>query len=534
MGIKQMKMRAVLNVLIVAVPVAAMFDGARAQEAALPKKLIGMYVHQHWPYNHPYAARTWTIADWRGYADGLKQIGYNSVLIWPVLETMPEPLPPSDRASLQKLQKVIDMLHGEFGMRVYIALCPNVAAIDEEARRATFEKRHFFYSDKRVNPADKAAIEKMIRWREQLFKYLAKAEGVAIIDSDPGGYAGSTNREFVDLLLEHRKMFDRLRPGIELIYWMHVGWAAYGRWYSTGKFSLASDEEFIDTLNMLKAANPEPWGLAGGQRHPYEKAALNERMIGFNYGRIEGEPSFPMTNFGGASAYEGGTAMLLRGVMGNAQTHCVQLPNTFAFARGANGQPVNEDDYVAFADRLIRGQGRTIVDAWKAIGGNDSATMRVAAKQLAALSRQRLSTGDLRGLLFGSPRRFLNDLVLQLRVKAAYSDFVRAVDSGQGVAPALASFIAATERWQRTHGYENMWGFPGMNETLRKLNSPTVNHVLDYIDVTGVWFEKNPGATPFERIRAGFRSVETYTPQMISALKQTLVKLRGGANSEQQ
>jgi len=220
--------------------------------------------------------------------------------------------------------------------------------------------------------------------------------------------------------------------------------------------------------------------------------------------------------------------------MGNAQTHCVQLPNTFAFARGANGQPVNENDYVAFADRLIRGQGRTIVDAWKAIGGNDSATMRVAAKQLAALSRQRLSTGDLRGLLFGSPRRFLNDLVLQLRVKAAYSDFVRAVDSGQGVAHALASFIAATERWQRTHGYENMWGFPGMNETLRKLNSPTVNHVLDYIDVTGVWFEKNPGATPFERIRAGFRSVETYTPQMISALKQTLVKLRGGANSEQQ
>ena len=56
-------------------------------------KMIGMYVHQHWPYKHPYAARTWTLADWRGYADGLKQLGYNTLLIWPMLEIMPDPSP---------------------------------------------------------------------------------------------------------------------------------------------------------------------------------------------------------------------------------------------------------------------------------------------------------------------------------------------------------------------------------------------------------------------------------------------------------
>ena len=37
--------------------------------------IIGMYVHQHWPYNHPYAARTWTAEDYRGYADGLTKLG---------------------------------------------------------------------------------------------------------------------------------------------------------------------------------------------------------------------------------------------------------------------------------------------------------------------------------------------------------------------------------------------------------------------------------------------------------------------------
>ena len=56
------------------------------------EKIIGMYVHQHWPYNHPYSARTWTVDDWDGYADGLKQLGFNTIKIWPVLETMPKPL----------------------------------------------------------------------------------------------------------------------------------------------------------------------------------------------------------------------------------------------------------------------------------------------------------------------------------------------------------------------------------------------------------------------------------------------------------
>ena len=81
-------------------------------------KIVGMYIHQHWPYNHPYCARTWTLNDWKGYAGGLKQIGYNTILIWPVVETMPDPLTPSDKANLEKIRKVIDALHKDLGMRV--------------------------------------------------------------------------------------------------------------------------------------------------------------------------------------------------------------------------------------------------------------------------------------------------------------------------------------------------------------------------------------------------------------------------------
>src|SRR5436189_5400174 len=99
-----------------------MVQSAPARNEGRPPKMIGLYIHQHWPYNHPYAARTWTLEDWRGWADGLKKLGYNTFLIWPLLETIPEPMTPSDRAYLTRLGKVIDMLHRDFGMRAYVVI----------------------------------------------------------------------------------------------------------------------------------------------------------------------------------------------------------------------------------------------------------------------------------------------------------------------------------------------------------------------------------------------------------------------------
>ena len=133
------KLAAEVVSLLGAVFILALCSTAPAGEAR--GKLVGMYVHQHWPYHHPYAARTWTLEDWRGYADGLHRLGYNAVLIWPVLETMPEPLTASDRANLRKIAQVIDMLHNQFGMRAYIALCPNVIARDAGRREGPLSEK---------------------------------------------------------------------------------------------------------------------------------------------------------------------------------------------------------------------------------------------------------------------------------------------------------------------------------------------------------------------------------------------------------
>lgn len=479
-------------------------------------KMVGMYVHQHWPYNRPYCARTWTLEDWRGYAEGLHSLGYNAILIWPVLETIPDPPTPSDQAHLKKTGQVIKMLKADFGMRVWLALCPNVEPITAEAAGSDYERRHFFYCDRRVDPADRDAVAAMMRRRATVLEPLKEADGVSVIDSDPGGYPGSTNQEFVDLLVEHRRLLDRLRPGIELVYWMHAGWLGYNRFYSTGVLTFSTDEENLDCLSRLIKAAPEPWGLANGLPLA-EKLGIADRVVSFNYGRIEGEPSFPLTNFGGNAAWEGGSAPGPRGVMGNAQTHCVQLPNTFAFARGASSAPITEADYISFAEDLIPGHGRTVVEGWNALNLTEPNAMRASAAALEALAGKSPEAGRLKGLLFGNPSRFLRDLAMMLRMRAGYAE----IRAAEGAAPkqAIHAFAQAAADWQQQHGYENSWWWPDLDATLRKVGSSAVNAVLDSQMNPWALPEGGISMTPFEYVADALRRAESFTPRLLAALR---------------
>jgi len=48
---------------------------------------------------------------------------------------------------------------------------------------------------------------------------------------------------------------------------------------------------------------------------------------------------------------------------------------------------------VQFADDLITGRGHAIVEAWKALAGEDSAVMRAQALSMRKLATQKLTTG---------------------------------------------------------------------------------------------------------------------------------------------
>ncbi len=514
-----------LRLLVLIAMVAIAQPGFGQEKAPSPfsgKKILGLYMHQHWSYNHPYAVRTWTLDDWKAFVSSLQQLGYNYVLIWPMLENMPDPLTPSDAANLTKIAAVIDYVH-HLGMSAGIVLCPNVSPRNEEAAKYTFEKRPFFHTDDRVDPADPVALGKLVSRREQVFRPLKAADGVFIIDSDPGGYPNSTNLDFVYLLNAHRKMLDRLRPGIEVVYWAHFGWVSYSKFYSTGKLIEGTIDEPQDAITLMSKEHMEPWAVASSKYGPHlaDAIGMGDRVMNFPYGAIEGEPSFPLTIFGGDRAIKGGQSGGQRGVIGNAQSHVVQLPNIFAFARAAQGLPVEREDYVSFANDIIPGLGKQIVGGWESLQGQDITKMRRIAKQLDAASKKNPAGGKLAGLTLNNTSSYLNDLSLQLNMVAALYEFRKMLDGQNkpGIKKSLNNFITAAENWQNKHGYSNSWYWPAMREALQKLNDTSVNAVL------GEGFEAKEGSDAFDRVKKGLAAMETQTPRLIAAMKEAAARL---------
>ena len=507
-----------------------------AEGRTAPSKIVGMYVHEGWPYNHPYAARTWTVEDWRRYAGGLAKLGYNTIIIWPALEIMPDPLSPSDSAQIQKTADVIDLLHREFNLRVYITVCPNVVVYQPVAERYTFERRPLFASVTLADPSDPVAMKRMMDRRETLLRPLERMDGLVLIDSDPGGYPGSNNAQFVNLLHEYRKALNRLHPDIELIYWMHMGWEAFSRYEKTGQFRWGNPTEAEDVLRRLKQLDMSPWRITIHTLNPppngtdlklAEEMGLASNALTFNYGAMEAEPSFPMTNFGADTAFKAGQLSAPGGVVGNAQTHCVQLPNTFAFARGAEGKALpSEGDYVEFANQLIQGEGKLIVQSWRALAGSDPGTMRTMAVKLAALDHQKLIPGPLRGLLFGDPVRFITDIAMELRLRAAFDDFVDASARSRNIQPSFRAFVAAAETYEKRTGYPCLWNWPKLDVSLRRLGSPAIDKILDEKQfLTEIPANQDTpytlGSAYHNRYSDGLMAIETSTPRLIEAMKET-------------
>ncbi|WP_333865226.1 hypothetical protein, partial [Chitinophaga sp.] len=194
-------------------------------------------------------------------------------------------------------------------------------------------------------------------------------------------------------------------------------------------------------------------------------------------------------------------------------------------ARGAQGKSVEKEDYTAFANELIPGAGKNIVEGWEALQGEDAVRMRKAAKQLTAMPKGALQGGPLKGLMFGDPAGFVRDLALQLNMAASLYELRAVVDGNKNAAAkkkALAGFVDAASAWQGQHGYSNSWHWPQMESTLRKLNLPTINATLD----THTWTSEE-GATAFDRVKNGLARMESFTPRLLSAMRKALGEMNG-------
>ena len=204
--------------------------------------------------------------------------------------------------------------------------------------------------------------------------------------------------------------------------------------------------------------------------------------------------------------------------MGNAQTHCVQLPNTFAFARGAAGLPVEHGDYVDFANEVLEGLGELVVEGWAALQGADATAMRALASRFESVGDDELRPGRLAGLLFGAPRRFVNDLAMQLRMRAAFVELRDA--PGAPGRDLVRAFAEAADVWQTQHGYENSWWWPELDTALRRIGSAEIDAILGgTFDPFKAPPVEVPG-TPMEQVAYQLRFTESFTPRLLAALKR--------------
>ena len=427
-------------------------------------KWLGIYVHMHWGYKHPYAARTWTLDDWRAYLGGLTALGYNLLQIWPMVDTMPLPLTASDQAHLTKIGRVIDLAHDEFDMPVWIVLSANAVGNDQ-AGAFPFESRPYFTCERLMNPGDLAERRELMEKRRVFLEPLRMADGFSIIDGDPGGYPGSTVDKFIRLLADHRALFDAMRPGILLNYWMWWSWRSDMDHPVREMGPLAN--VLRETVSGMAALNPEPWGLLAcnrGHLGVVRSLGMKSRTLYYPYGAIESEPSVPMTNNRPdqiQAVFQGiPPESHPLGSMGNCQTHCFQLPHTYHFAQFARGRERSAINLGKFAEELIPGHGATVAEAWEALAAMDGERIASARQGLAGMHRPEPGAGRLGGLLFDDPGRFLDDLSIQLAWKEAVTDVGDALQSGGDPAPlARALHAALTSLVERT-GFRDFYGGP--------------------------------------------------------------------------
>jgi len=457
--------------------------------------MLGMYVHTHWAYNHPYAARTWTLADWEGYLDGLAALGYDFLMVWPQLDAMsPEPNA-SDRVFLDTVSRAMTLARARFGMRTAICVAANTIG-NHLAPRYPFQQRPYFVCERKINPGDPREVAAFLKGRRAQLSLLHNADALAIIDSDPGGYIGSTNDEFVSLVQAQLEAFRSFNPDGEFIYWMLAGWESYNRFWqdaadNQGQADMWKDwkgEEFTQTLALMRDRVREPWWVyAWLPEHmgALERLGLRDKAMYFPYGLIEDEPSFPLTNCQ-PDALAAGLAVdkrvaCPRGVMANAQTHCLQLPHTFAFACLARGGSRDTIDLGAFADSVVPGLGGLIAAGWRAIERRDPECQRAAAAALRSVVGKEHAKGELSGLLFGDADRFLTDLAINLELRQALADFGTAVDKARDVPRALRRTLELLRPYQQRVGFADAYGGPlhlELNARLARLGDPKLDAVL--------------------------------------------------------
>lgn len=427
-----------------------------------------------WPLNYPYAFRSWKEDDWKRFVDIAWAQRINLFYLWPFMEIVPLPMSAEDEAYLQEVRRVIDYAQNKRGMEVWIMQSANRIGVSDcgstDPRVRTYWVMGECQQD--MNPADSAQLGRIMAHFEAFYRIVNNADGFCMIDSDPGGWPGSPLSDQTRIFNGARQLLDRYNvhgKATKLIDWMWLGWGRHPTGADSGKRAV----EFMqDTIRNFRTNLAEPWELISGLS-PYLESAKAEssldKTVYLQYGAIEMEPAFPLTNLGlqpvrdvfdTVERYPG-----LKGVMGNNELMMLQLPRTFYFFETAWHLPSKtrtEPDILRdLAERLYPDHAPLIARAYEQLRADDTASIREAADALTAVISRRDPgrAGAIGRFLFPDRLTLLGVLRSQLEIRAARQAFIQALRGTPNVtdsAALLERYFDALLAWNRETGWDEM------------------------------------------------------------------------------
>jgi hypothetical protein len=423
-------------------------------------ELRGMYSHQHWAYNYPYALRSWKVEDWKRYADILAYFRVNLWQIWSMASMLPVPLSEGDREYLEQYPEAVEHAKRNHNMEVWIGECANNMAEDRDA--PSIAERLYFDVEVLKDPSDPAQMNELFEARKVFYSTCSNADGYWNLDSDPGGWKGSPASEYVDILARNRELIDECtQKGREakLIYWMWCGWG-------TGE----PEENWRDTVREMMERIQEPWWLTvawKGHWDVVEELGLLEKTVFYPYGAIEPEPSLPftlviprnLTESLGMARERVGT---IRGAMGNAQTPLVQLPNIHAFTRAVwdtkHVGPPKEESLRELARMLFPEHADLLTRGWLSLGDPEAPEGRELADRMEKIadSKDLGRPGPVGLKVFPGGEILFADLAVMLRIHAAAREFVRKTGenaSDDELVDLVNEYNLLSVQWRKRNGF---------------------------------------------------------------------------------
>lgn len=296
---------------------------------------LGFYLYNNSDAHYPFSIKTWSISDYSTMFNLLNGMGYDKVMLWPMLEAIPAPLDQEDSLALEEYQYLINLAHLA-GMSCWVVQHANLTAstqFDEP-----WQDRIPYDSWKQVKFDEPQELEPYLAHRRRVISNMNNADAYLTI------YGDLEASDLLKVFQSDRAILDSVgdQPPPVLMPWIGGGKEAWPVW--------GGNPVLIKPFNMrgigpLMGHLPEPWGLMVVKSNHDDLAwadslGLIPKITILCYEAIENEPTPPVSHLQFDTIRkvlrrESNYMNSMKSLFTSAQFPVMELPNMYFFGMAA-------------------------------------------------------------------------------------------------------------------------------------------------------------------------------------------------------